>query len=494
MVSCSQPLPFSRPPAGDAVRTHSQQLDDSTRLLLHDPGLSKRFAAEDRGLTLANARIGCWFVILLMPMCTLLDMLGYPEHLPEFIALRISCSLIGLAMLLAINSPFGKKWYRLYPALLPIIPAFCVCYMIYLTGDPASSYYAGISFCLVATSFVFNWTFREIGFTLAIVLAAYFLCTLPLLNGHRNPQTLSAFLINTIFILLNCVVLFATSYQHHRIRVSEFVARCMSENQRKQLTSQNLELSETLRQLRETEAQLLHSEKLASIGRLSAGIIHEINNPLNFVKSAVFVLGKKCRQIEPQPPEQVKRILQDITEGVDRVAAIVADLRTFAHPDQHPSAPFNLAQCTHKALRLLSNEVHDHGVSVSVDIQPDLNVVGNESHLVQILINLVQNSIDALAGRDSPRIHASASRAADRIELRVWDNGSGIPKEILKSVFDPFFTTKQVGQGMGLGLSICFRMMEQMGGGIEVTSGEGQFTEFTLWFPCPPGTEQGGHR
>jgi two-component system sensor histidine kinase PhcS len=449
---------------------------------LSNPELAQRFIEEDRVLTLKNARIGCWFVILLTPLCAILDVLSYPQHLWTFIILRLSSSLMGVALLLAINQPFGNKNFRLYPALLPLIPSLCICYMIFLLKDPGSHYYAGLSFCMVATCFVFNWTFKEIAITLMVIVVAYLAATLP--NVFRSPSghIPSMFLSNITFILLNCIVLLATSFQHHNIRVREFLSRCIAESQHDQLRTQNQELIETIERLHDTEAQLDHSDRLASIGRLSAGIIHEINNPLNFVKSALYVLNKKAKSMPPELASSVREITNDLSEGVDRVVSIVSDLRTFAHPEQRALHPVPVHSIIQKAERFLSKEIHDQRIRLSIMVDPGLQILADDREVLQVLINLLQNSIDALQGRKDPAISITARRDGPSVSVCIEDNGMGITQEQATHVFDPFFTTKEVGKGMGLGLSICYRMMQQMEGDIELESVPGEYTRFTLSF------------
>jgi C4-dicarboxylate-specific signal transduction histidine kinase len=129
---------------------------------------------------------------------------------------------------------------------------------------------------------------------------------------------------------------------------------------------------------------------------------------------------------------------------------------------------------------LLGNEISDRGVTLQDEVPEGIIAQGDENHLIQILINLVHNSLDALQGRESPTILVKAVDNGPRIELIVRDNGSGIPKANLAKIFDPFFTTKPVGQGMGMGLSLCFRMIQGMGGEVHVDSVEGSHTQFTL--------------
>ncbi|MBL9130928.1 MAG: hypothetical protein JNG86_07005 [Verrucomicrobiaceae bacterium] len=451
----------------------------------HPATHSSRFAQEQQELNLRNARMGAWFVMILVPLCWFLDWMAYPERKWEFLVLRLACAGSCVPLLLALNSSWGQRWCRVYPIILPLLPAVMIAGMMYLSGDPGSGYYAGLTLCIVATAFVFHWTFREIGITLALVLLAYFASTLPNLMQSTDPRALGIFVNNTGFILLNCVVLYFGSRQHHAIRVREFDARCQIEAQREELAERNEELTATLKRLRETEMQLDQSEKLASIGRLSAGIVHEINNPLNYVKSAIFLLKKKGKAMPEELAESVNRIAADIGEGIDRVAAIVSDLRTFAHPENRGCRPVNLHEITRKALRLLNKEIGDRSVTLVDEVPEGLMAQGDENHLIQIVLNLIQNSLDALQGRPEPQILLKAAENGSRVELLVRDNGSGIPQANVAKIFDPFFTTKPVGQGMGLGLSLCYRMIQGMGGEVSLDTAEGSHTQFTVSLQKP---------
>lgn len=445
--------------------------------------LATRFANENRDHTLRNARVGAWIVIVLVPMCSALDYFVYPAQFWQFLVLRLTCSLCCLPLLFSIHRQIGRRYYKAYPVLLPVIPAAFISLMIYLARDPASVYYAGLTLCIVGTSFVFNWTFREIGLTLAIIFSVYLAATLPHLHRADATQKWGLFFNNTAFIVLNCLILFASSYHHHNIRRREFLTRCMVEDQREELRTRNDELVNALHQLRETEAQLIQSEKIASLDRLSAGIIHEINNPLNFAKSALFVLRKKTRTLPPDAQEPLSRIIQDVGEGIDRVASIVSDLRSFSHPQQHLD-DVEIAGALRKAIRMVRQELEEHSVTLDTSIPDGLLAQADENHLIQIIINLVQNSVAALRNRPEARISIEARRSATRIEIHVTDNGCGIQPENLHRIFDPFFTTKEVGEGMGMGLNICYRMMKQMSGGIEAHSQPGISTTLTLWLPA----------
>jgi two-component system sensor histidine kinase PhcS len=442
----------------------------------------QKFLAEDRNQTLRNAAIAAWIIILMVPTCTMLDYAAYPEHYWTFLLLRILCALSGIPILVALKQNWAKANYRIFPVILPVIPAMFIGLMIYISGESHSSYYAGLTLCIVGTSFVFHWTYKELAWTQGIVIAIYLAATIPNLKPNGDIRVLGLFVNNTIFIVLNCIILFISSKHHYAIRIREFVGRCRVEQQNQEIAQQNGELTETLTRLRDTEAQLDHSEKLASIGRLTAGIIHEINNPLNYMKSAIYLLKKRAHKAPSEFSNSIEQIVNDLGEGLDRVASIVADLRTFSHPENRPLAPTRLCDAVVKASRFLLSEVQDRNASLTVEVPDSLVILADENHLIQIIINLVQNSLDALEGHPSPQVTIRATEEDGSITLRIRDNGQGISGANIKKIFDPFFTTKDVGKGMGLGLSLCYRMVQQMGGSIQVDSREGEFTQFSISF------------
>jgi signal transduction histidine kinase len=266
-----------------------------------------------------------------------------------------------------------------------------------------------------------------------------------------------------------------------------------SHHYQRKLSSQNKALTSAIEQIKETEMQLVQSEKLASLGRLSAGIIHEINNPLNFSLTGLFTLRNKGKQFPAGEREEYEIVLNDIEEGLKRVRNIVSDLRTFTHPGGGTGEPVEAADAVNAALRFLAGEWKDK-VQIEQHISPDQIIWANRNKLIHVLVNLLQNSIDALAekkfeGDDKPTIQITGNINGDRSLIIVRDNGPGIDPKIVDKIFDPFFTTKEVGKGMGLGLSICYRIVQGYGGQISVKSEGGKFTEFTLDFRTKDKTE-----
>jgi len=254
----------------------------------------------------------------------------------------------------------------------------------------------------------------------------------------------------------------------------------------RELAKQNKLLQDTIQELKETELQLVQTEKLASLGRMSAGIIHEINNPLNFAITGLYTLRNKTRMLAHDNKHEYEDILRDIEEGLDRVKKIVSDLRMFTHPEPGKCEQVDLAEVVSVAVRLLSNELRGK-IRLEQNIPQGQTVWANKNKLIHVCVNLLQNSLDALRRKsfngETPTITIRAWAENGRCMLSIRDNGPGIKPEYMDKIFDPFFTTKDVGEGMGLGLSICYRIMREFNAAIHVKSEPGKFCEFTLEFP-----------
>jgi signal transduction histidine kinase len=274
---------------------------------------------------------------------------------------------------------------------------------------------------------------------------------------------------------------FSTTELH--VRVKNLIE---SYDFQRRLSRKNAQLEQTIQQLKDTESQLVQTEKLASLGRLSAGIIHEINNPLNFATTGLFTLRSKARLLAAEQQSDYNEILKDVEDGISRVKAIVSDLHSFTHPGGSlalDSIPVSDAVIS--ALRFVAQESKER-IIIQTNLADRQTVWANKNKLIQVLINLLENSLDAVHRKQfkdgRPAIVITGRVEGNKSLLIVRDNGIGIDPQHLDKVFDPFFTTKDVGEGMGLGLSICYRIMKESQGQISVRSEPGEFSEFTLEF------------
>jgi len=275
---------------------------------------------------------------------------------------------------------------------------------------------------------------------------------------------------------------FSTTELHVRIR-----NLVESHQFQTKLSKQNQALESTIEQLKETESQLVQTEKLASLGRMSAGIIHEINNPLNFATTGLYTLRNKGKFLVPEQQAEYAEVLKDVEEGIKRVKTIVSDLRMFTHPETESRDQVEVAEVIGSALRFLANEWKDR-VQIDQKLDPHQVVWANKNKMIHVFTNLLQNSLDALKTKEfnngeKPAIVIEGSVENNRSTVRIHDNGPGIAKQHLDKIFDPFFTTKDVGEGMGLGLSICYRIVQECDGRISVKTETGKYCEFALEFP-----------
>jgi two-component system NtrC family sensor kinase len=237
--------------------------------------------------------------------------------------------------------------------------------------------------------------------------------------------------------------------------------------ERKQLTDRLAELERTTAELHKTERQLIHGEKLASVGRLAAGVAHEIGNPL----TAVLGLLELLREGDLSP-EQTREFLARIAAETERINGIIRDLLDFARYDaesDEPEQTADLRDVIRDAVSLVRPQKSSKAIAIEVSVDPEAQLVfGPSRRLTQIVLNLLLNAVDALggAGRVEIRVAACPDDPA-RVSLQVLDDGPGLDPAIEQTLFEPFTTTKPVGKGTGLGLAVTHAIVDALGGTIE---------------------------
>jgi signal transduction histidine kinase len=264
--------------------------------------------------------------------------------------------------------------------------------------------------------------------------------------------------------------------------------------------------------------RVIQSEKLASLGLLSAGVAHEINNPLAYVGNNLAVLERDLASLveildlfqsastasEAERAELVARagelaeecdltyireniasILRSTRDGVKRVADIVQNLRGFARLDRPGGGQADVLEALHSALEMIKGRLSRRGIEVRVPDESLPPVCGSPAQLNQVFLNLIVNALQAIesTNRLDGRIDIVARASDSDVVIDVADNGCGIPPEVLPHIFDPFFTTKDVGDGTGLGLSITHGIVQDHGGRLEVESTPGAGTRFQITLP-----------
>jgi PAS domain S-box-containing protein len=219
-------------------------------------------------------------------------------------------------------------------------------------------------------------------------------------------------------------------------------------------------------------AQLAHADRLAALGTMAAGVAHEINNPLAFMGLAAEALSRRVTATEGA-------LVKEIRAGVDRIAAIVRDLRSFGRSDEVTPGPMNVGTAIAAAERMVHHEVRPRGTLVK-DFGELPLVVGAPRRIEQVFVNLFLNAAHALGDRVDGRIVVRAQVTDDRVAISVEDDGCGIRPEYMASIFEPFFTTRANAGGTGLGLSICRDIAVRAGGDLVATSTVGKGTTMTV--------------
>lgn len=254
-----------------------------------------------------------------------------------------------------------------------------------------------------------------------------------------------------------------------------------------QLENSNRELGSALAELRQAQVQLVQSEKMASLGRLVAGVAHEINNPVSFIATSVTPLRRRLERAGGAAGPEVQQLLREAQEivdimarGAERTATIVKDLRSFSRLGEAVRKPADLREGLEVSLRLLEPRWREH-VTVHRDYQPLPLVECDPGQINQVFMNILANACDAIRGPGN--IWVSTARDGDLAVVTIRDDGAGMPPEIRERIFDPFFTTKDVGRGTGLGLAISHGVVTAHGGRIDVETAPGAGSTFRIALP-----------
>ena len=265
-------------------------------------------------------------------------------------------------------------------------------------------------------------------------------------------------------------------------------------------------LREAHDELKRTQQQLLQSEKMASLGKLVAGVAHELNNPISFVLGNMHAMqrytprlkryldaihdGESREVLQKLRTElRIDHILDDLqplldgsVEGAERTRDIVDGLKRFSAADRDENIEFNLAEVIERSVHWVTRATPTN-FRVHIDLPKDMPFFGSPGQIQQVITNLVQNASDATEKMPDPSLTITAEVVGEVLCIRFRDNGPGISEQALSKIFDPFYTTKPVGKGTGLGLSISYGIIERHGGQLSASNAEGGGAEFKLCLP-----------
>ncbi|TFW16166.1 two-component sensor histidine kinase [Massilia arenosa] len=438
--------------------------------------LQAGYEAEIAEHRLAFSR-GCAItaIVLILAGC-LLDYALYPSMQSLFGMARLFFSGLILAIILVMRTPWGEAHARELTFIWLMLPQVMITWMIARTEGASSLYYGGLHLAIFASGLALPFTVLEnAGFGI-LTYTAY---TIACVAHPDGVQLRGAFMVNSLFLLMSTTIAAVCTYFNERTRFTTFRLK-------EEVAASNQQLERTNRELTEIKGQMLQQEKMAALGTLAAGLLHEVNNPVNYSMMAIDIA---LEEPAAQDNGSLRECLQDARGGMQRVHHIVSDLKTFAYRKsgtELTTSHFLFETALDSALRLVSHETR--GMRISRVLPEDTLVRGDEAAIIGVLINLLSNA--AHAGRGSGRtdlaIDIEAHWEHERLRVSVRDNGPGIARENLTRVFEPFFTTREVGKGLGLGLAISYSVIERHGGVLTADSVLGEWTRFQ--FDLPRGT------
>jgi two-component system sensor histidine kinase PhcS len=425
------------------------------------------------GYRLNFGKGGAYTAIALIMMGAGLDYSLYPAKQVQFGTARILCSLLIFMAVLLMKTDWGKRNIQLLTFVWLLLPQIMIAWIISVTEGANSIYVAGLNLAIFASgigvpSTVWHHICLSVVSLVLYVGACFFHPTGLELHGP--------FLVNALLLLFTGIATTVGTLFNDQARFMLFQLRA-------ELAEKNILQEKTNQDLAQIKGQMLQQEKMAAIGTLAAGLMHEINNPVSFSLLAIDLgLEEPAAQASPALMET----LADVKQGMQRIQRITSDLKTFAYREpggrSHP-AHFKFEKALETAIRFTGYELK--GVAVSETLPAGASVRGDEGAIVGVLINLLNNAVLAMrkVEQSDMRIHISATWQTDRLRVVIRDNGPGISPENLTRVFEPFFTTRDVGQGLGLGLSISYRVIEQHGGTLLAESVVGQWTQMIFDLP-----------
>jgi two-component system, sensor histidine kinase PhcS len=435
---------------------------------------SSRYHAELTEFRVTYSKAGCLTSIGLVLAGVGLDFTIYPDRLTEFFLYRsVVAALTGLVFATLFTAT-GRRYVRALTMVWLALPQIMIGCMIALTDGADSIYFVGLHLALYAVGIILPISFFEgIGFGLLTVVIYLAACAWSP-EGFNNFRNVAG---HTLFILFSAVASAVCTWFNERARLRLFSLQ-------HEVSEKNTSLHNVNASLSEVKGQLIQREKMAALGTLSAGLLHEVNNPVNY---SLMAINMALMDPAAGQSADLKESLTDAREGMQRIQGIVSDLKTFAYqkPGVDSERVFLLEKAIQSALRLSSFDLK--GIKVEVNLPQDTHVLGDEPAIIGVLINLLGNAAQALsgAGRAQPTISLKGHHRGERFCLAVRDNGSGISPENIGRVLEPFFTTRDVGAGLGLGLSISYGIIQRHGGLLSVTSEFGAWTEFSFDLAVP---------
>ena len=297
-------------------------------------------------------------------------------------------------------------------------------------------------------------------------------------------------LVFLVIFLSSYAYFLGSSIMNHIKRFAEYAQRIASgdftpimptRRFRDEFTDLALAINQMIQELEHRGAVLIQSHKMRAVGTLTAGVAHELNNPLNNITLTAHML---LEDYENLPDEERKEMIGDVVSEAKRSKKIISNLLDFARESSSQLEPLHLDHLLEETIRLASNQIKLSGIKIKFQATENLpRIHGDIQQLEQVFLNLILNAIDASPKGGKIQVLVLPADEPNYLSVKIMDFGTGIPEHVLPSIFDPFFTTKIKGKGTGLGLSVAQGIVAKHGGRIRVSSREGEGTTFTVTLP-----------
>ncbi len=290
-------------------------------------------------------------------------------------------------------------------------------------------------------------------------------------------------LVINAYLLVSRIVTMLTRFSDYAQRIADgdFTPITPRRRYRDEFTSLAIAINAMIKQIANREAALIQIHKVRALGTLTAGVAHELNNPMNNIMLTVHLLMEDYATLSD---EERMEMLQDVADETGRAKNIVGNLLDFARESASTMETQDLEKLLKDTIRLAQNQVRMSGIKIELQLPEDLpSIHGDGQKLQQVFLNLILNAVDASSKGSKIQVIALPDSKSENVAIKVIDYGQGIPKHVQASIFDPFFTTKAKGKGTGLGLSVSQGIVAKHGGKITVSSEEGSGTAFTVLLP-----------
>lgn len=437
--------------------------------------LVEAFRKETKELGIRRVRLTSVLSVTLFSLFGILDYFVYPDKLYILWGLRALNAVIGTAVFIISYRKIGKSHPNILGAIDYLSLGFAISTMVFVTGGHESIYYTGLIVIIIGICYIMPWSLKE---AIPLCLAIYLSFALPIIFFDKITSPY-LFINSNFFLLCTIFIILVAVYDGNKFRLHEFMLRY-------NLAEAKNDLEKTLKQLKDTQTQLVHSEKMASLGQLVAGVAHEINNPafsaLNGAKALERYINKKKNNITDESIIlEIEDINATIKNGLKQIHGIVADLRNFSKKDTTGYKPEEIHEGLDSTLHLLHHRLGDN-IIIHKNYSNEIGEVEcNPGQLNQVFMNVLKNSIDAI--KDKGNIWIATKKDGDNIKVSIRDDGNGIKEENMNRIFEPFFTTKDVGEGVGLGMSISYSLIQNHNGTIDIKSKYGEGTEVIITVP-----------